>query len=178
MNSWEHTEIQVFVCISGAPFDGGGAGIFTIADIFSFYHVNFGTNPFDTVSTSLFMGNTTILHGKGRIVGTGRIAIFVVTDFFESAFVSGVVRNQSFGKMKFIQQHSIGFDGIEGGISQKGIRMKVGMQRKEIRKHGFQGSCITNGFIFIGRIGFLFYCHFRMSSFKVVIQKRDMPDDA
>ena len=38
---------------------------------------------------------------------------------FESTFISGVVRNQNFGKMKVIQQHSIGFDGIERGVSQK-----------------------------------------------------------
>ena len=52
----EHAQIQIFVCISSVSFSGGGAGIFTVADIFTLYHVNLGTNPFDTVSTSPFRG--------------------------------------------------------------------------------------------------------------------------
>ena len=79
--------------------------------------------------------------------------------------------------MKVIQQHPIGFDGIKRRIAQKSIRMEVRVQEKEIRKHRLQGSCIPDGLIFIGRIRFLFYRHFRMSCFKVIIQKRDMPDD-
>lgn len=67
----EHAQIQIFVCISSASFSGGGAEIFTVTDIFTLYHVNLGTNPFDTVSTSLFVGNTTILHGKRRVTWAG-----------------------------------------------------------------------------------------------------------
>ena len=178
LDAGEHAEIQISVCISGTSFGGGRAGIVTIADILSFYHVNLRANPFDTVSTSLFMGNTTMFHGKGRVIGTGGITVFIVIDFFEAAFISGIVRNHSFGKRKVIQQHPISFDGIEGGIPQEGIRMKVRVQGKEIRKHRFQGSGIPNGFIFIGRIGFLFYRHFPMSCFKVIIQKSDMAYNA
>ena len=162
LDSEEHAKIHIFVGASGASFGSGGAGSFAVADIFTFNHMNFGTNPFATVCTSLFPGNTTILHGKGRVIWTGGITVFVVTDFFEAAFISGVVRNQSFGKMKFVQQNPIGFDGIEGGISPKDIRMKVRVQGKEIGKHRFQGSCIPDGLIFIRRIRFLFYSHFRM----------------
>ena len=69
----KYAEIQIFVCISGASFGCSGTGIFVVTDIFSLYHMNFGTKPFDAVSTPFFTGNTAILHGKGRVIGTGRI---------------------------------------------------------------------------------------------------------
>lgn len=135
LDAGEHAEIQIFVCISGTSFGCIRTGIFTVTDIFSFYHVNLGTNPFDTFSPTLFTGNTSIFHGEGRVIRTGGITVFTVTDFFEAAFISEIVRNQSFGKMEVIHQHSIGFNGIEGGIAKKGIRMKVRVQGKEIGKN-------------------------------------------
>ena len=137
LDTGKHAEVQIFVSISGTPFLCRGTGIFTVADIFPLYHVHFGTDPFDAVSTSFFVGNTTILHGKGRVSWTGGISVFVVTDFFQGTFISGIIRNKSSGEVKVIQQHPIGFDGIEGGIPQKGIRVKGGMQGKEIGKHRF-----------------------------------------
>ncbi len=94
LNAGEHAEIQIFICLGGTSFGGGRAGCVTIADILAFYHMNFGANPFDAVITSLFVSNTAILHGKGRVIWTGGITVFIVPNFFESAFISGIVRNQ------------------------------------------------------------------------------------
>ncbi len=123
------------------------------------------------------MGNTTILHGKRRVARAGWIAVFVISDFFEIAFISKVVRNQSLGKMKVIQQHPIGFDGIKRRIAQKSIRMEVRVQEKKSESTGFREVASPMDLSSSGRIRFLFYRHFRMSCFKVIIQKRDMPDD-
>lgn len=137
LDTGEHAEVQILVSISGTPFLCRSAGFFAVADIFPLYHVHFGTDPFDAASMSFFVGNTTILHGKGRVIWTGGIAVFVVIDFFEGAFISWIVRDERHGEMKIIPQHSIGFDGIEGGISQECIGVKRGMKGKEIGKHGF-----------------------------------------
>ena len=137
LDTGEHAEVQIFVSISGTPFLCRCTGIFAVADIFPLYHVHFGADPFDAVSTSFLVGNTTILHGKRRVIWTGRIAVFVVTDFFEGTFISWIVRDEGHGEMKIVPQHSIGFDGIERGISQKSIGVKRGMKGKEIGKHGF-----------------------------------------
>lgn len=74
LDTGEHAEVQIFVSISGMPFLCRCTGIFAAADIFPLYHVHFGTYPFDAVSTSFFVGNTTILHRKGRVIWTGREA--------------------------------------------------------------------------------------------------------
>lgn len=133
----EHAEIQIFVCIGGtAPFCGA-AGIIAFANPLSFLVVHHWTSPFDAVGTSLFFCNTKMFHCKGAVIGAGRIAVFIVTDFFEGTFISRIVRDECLGEMKIIQQHPIGFDGIERRIAQKGIRVESGMQGKEIGKHGF-----------------------------------------
>ena len=41
-----------------------------------------------------------------------------------------------------------------------------------------EGGGVTDGFVRIRGIGFLFYRHLRMGFFKIIIQKGDMPDDA
>ena len=178
LNAGEHAEPQILVSISGASFCSGRTGIVTITHVCSVFHVNPGANPFDAVSPSLFTGDAAILHGKGRGIGAGRIAVFIVPDFWDGAFISWVIRNESPGKGKVIEQHAISIYGIEGRITQKGIGMKARVEGKEIRKHRFQGSRIPNGFIFIGRIRFLFYSHFRMGSFKVIIEEGDVAYDA
>lgn len=58
-----------------------------------------GTDPFDVVGAPFFTGDTAILHGKGRVIGTGRVAVFVIADFFQGGFRfsdykgSGLLRN-------------------------------------------------------------------------------------
>ena len=96
LNPREHAEIQILVGICGTPLCCAGTGIVIITDIFSFDHMNLGKNPFDTVSTSLFAGDTAMLHGKGRVIGTGGIAVFIVADFFEGTFISCIIRNENF----------------------------------------------------------------------------------
>ena len=58
LNTWKHTEIQVFVCISGTSFDGGGTRVFAVADIFPFCHVLFGKLA-DAFNVTL---NATVLY--------------------------------------------------------------------------------------------------------------------
>lgn len=80
LETGEHAKVYVFVSISRTSFRSSRVGIFTVADIF--YHVNHGTNSFDAVRPSFFTGNALIFHGKGGIIETGWIIIFIVTDFF------------------------------------------------------------------------------------------------
>lgn len=72
------------------PFEAG----VTAADIFPLSHVNLWTDPIDAVSPSFFTGDTAVFYGQGRIIGAGGITVFIVTDFFEGALISGVVRDQ------------------------------------------------------------------------------------
>ena len=84
------------VSVSSAAFGSGAARVFALADILSVHHVDFGTTPLDAVRSALFPGNTTVTHGKGRILRAGWIAVNVVADFFEGAFISGIVGNEHF----------------------------------------------------------------------------------
>lgn len=84
------------------------------------------------------MARSTMLHGKGRVIGAGGIAVFAVIDFFEGTSISWIVRNECPGEMKIIQQHPIGFDGIERRIPQKGIRVKSGSREKKSESTGFK----------------------------------------
>ncbi len=52
------------------------------------------------------------------------------------------------------------------------------MKRKEIEEDRFQGGGITDGFIFIWGIGFLFHRYFWMGGLKSIIGKGDMADNA
>lgn len=52
------------------------------------------------------------------------------------------------------------------------------MEGKEIRKHRYEGSDIPNGFIFIWGVRFSLDNHFRMVSFKIIIQEGDVAYDA
>lgn len=79
-----------------------------------------------------------MFHCKRAVIGAGGIAVFVVTDFFEGTFISRIVRGECPGEMKIIQQHLIGFDGIERRIAQKGIRVESGMQGKKSENTGFK----------------------------------------
>ncbi|MCB6485122.1 hypothetical protein, partial [Parabacteroides distasonis] len=47
----------------------------------AFMVVHFGTDPFDTVSPSFFLCNSTVFHGKRRVIEAGWIAISIVPNF-------------------------------------------------------------------------------------------------
>lgn len=81
LDAGEHAQVHILGGIGGTAFFGTAAGDITITDPFTFYHVDFGATPFDAVGSSFFTSDTTITHGKGRIIGTGGITVNVVTDF-------------------------------------------------------------------------------------------------
>lgn len=62
LDSWKHAEVHVIVGIGGSALLSGAAGLFTAADPLPFYHADFGTAPFITVSTPFFMTVPEVLH--------------------------------------------------------------------------------------------------------------------
>ena len=119
-----------------------------------------------------------VFRVQGGVFGAGGIAIRVIADFFKGAFVSRVVRDQCLGEMEFIPEEAVSFDRVKSGITQKGIRVEMRVERKEISEDRFEGGGITDGFIFIRGNGFLFHRHFWMGSLKSIIEKGDMADNA
>lgn len=118
-----------------------------------------------------------MFHGEGRVVWTGGITVKVISDFRQGAFVTGVIRDQSFGKMEFLFQEAIGFDGVKSRIPKEGIRRKLRMEGKVVGQDRMKGGGVPDGLVLVRRIRFLFHWHLRMSFFKRIIQKRDMADD-
>ena len=96
LETWEHAEAHVFVCISSAAFLCGTAWLLAETMPLTVFVLHFRATPFDAVRTTGFFGDSQMLHGEGIIVRTGRIAIIVIPDFLKCAFISGVVRNQGF----------------------------------------------------------------------------------
>lgn len=94
LDAREHAEFHVFISVSGPAFFRSAVGIFAFAESLPFDHMNLWAAPFDTVRTSFLFCEATVFHGKGRIVRTCRVAIFVPVDFFEGALVTQIVRDQ------------------------------------------------------------------------------------
>ena len=93
-----------------------------------------------------------VFHVQRAVFESGGIAIRVIADFFKGTFVSRGVRDQCPGEMEFIPKEAVSFDRVKSGI--------------------------TDGFIFIRGIGFLFYRHFWMAALKASSRKaiwRTMP---
>ena len=68
LDAGEHAQVHILGGISGTAFLCTAAGDITVTDPFTFYHVDFGTAPFDSVRPSFFTGDTTIMHGKGIVI--------------------------------------------------------------------------------------------------------------
>ncbi len=96
LNAREHTQVKVFVCVCSSATSSSAAGVTAFAEPFAFLIVHFGASPFYAVRASLLFCNTMVFHGEGRVIGICRIAIFVVACFFEKAFISWIIRNNSF----------------------------------------------------------------------------------
>jgi hypothetical protein len=102
LDTWKHAEFHILVGVSGSAFLCGAAGFFTVTDPFSFYHMYFGTAPFHAVGTTFFLRKTTVFHRKSWVIWTGRITIFIESDFFEGTFITRIIGNQHFFKMELI----------------------------------------------------------------------------
>ena len=64
------------------------------------------------------------------------------------------------------------------GITEESVRTEAGMQGKEVGKDRDQGRSVTDRFIFVRGIGFLFDSQFGVGLFKVVIiSKNDVADN-
>lgn len=99
--------------------------------------MDFWTAPFHPLGTAFFPGDPTVFHGEGRVVGAGRIAVFIVPYFFKGAFVPGIVGDQGFLEAEIVLKEAINIIGIKSGIPKEGIGMEAGMGFKEIRKDRF-----------------------------------------
>lgn len=133
LDPWEHAQFHVFISISGPALLSGAAGLFAVTDPLPFHHMDFRTAPFGAVRASFFFCGAAALHGKGRVIGAGRIAIIIETDFLESAFITRIVSNQGFLEAKAIYKEAIDVGGIKSGVPQEGIRMGS-------EKNRFQGG--------------------------------------
>ena len=107
LDTWKHTELHVFVGISSSAFLYSGTGIWTVTYSVSFYHTNFRTAPFDTVRTSFFFRDSAVFHGERGIIGAGRITVFIEANFFEGAFIAGIIRDQRFLETEVIAERTI-----------------------------------------------------------------------
>lgn len=82
---------------------------------------------------------------------------------------SGIKRNQCFGEVTILakgissQKCLVGFDGIEGGITEEHFWLNQRVFCKEPLQCRQQKSIVAGGFIFIGRAGFLLSGDLRMS---------------
>ena len=170
-------EVHVFISIGSAPLFRSTAWIVTAADILPFHHVDFWTAPFFAVGPAFFMAMPEMFHGEGRVVWTGGITVKVISDFRQGTFVTDVIRDQSFGKMEFLFQEAIGFDGVKSRIPEEGIRRKLGMKGKVVGQDRMKGGGVPDGLVLVRRIRFLIYRHLRMSFFKIIVQEGDMPYD-
>lgn len=117
LDSRKHAKIHVFIGVSGSAFFGCAARMFAFTNPMPVFHMNFGAAPFDTVRTSFFLCNATILHGQQRIIGAGRISVFIVAYFFKGTFVTWVVWEQDFLISKLVFQEAVNVSRIKGGIS-------------------------------------------------------------
>lgn len=144
LDAGEHTEVHVVIGIGGSPLFGGSARFLAIAGVLPFYHVDFRAVPFDAIRTPLFLRDAAVFHGKRGILWTGGIAILVVADPFERALVTGIVRNKSLLETEIIFQETIDVGGIKGGITKKGVRVKVRMRLEEVGEDGLESRGIAD----------------------------------
>ena len=78
-----------------------------------------------------------IFHIEGAVLGASGVAINVIADLYKSAFISGIIRNQGFGKMEFLLKEAIGLNRIKSGITKEDIGVKTRVQGKEIGEYRF-----------------------------------------
>ena len=94
LDTGEHAEVHVLVSISGTPLFGGAAGSLAVTDPFPIYHVDFRAAPFVTVSASFFVAMSCKFHVQRGVIGTGWVAVNVVADLWEGAFIPWVKGDQ------------------------------------------------------------------------------------
>ena len=95
LNAGKHAEIQIFICIGGVPLFGCTARIIAVACPLSFFILHPGASPFNAIRPSFFLCDSKMFHCERAVIGAGRIAVFVVTNFFQGTFISWVIRNEN-----------------------------------------------------------------------------------
>lgn len=90
LDAREHTEFHVFISISGPSLLGSATGFLTVTDPLPIYHMYFRAAPFDTVRASLFFCGTAALHGQGRVIRAGRVAILIEANFLRELSLRGL----------------------------------------------------------------------------------------
>lgn len=178
LDTEEHTEVHVFVSISGTSFFGGGAGFGAVTDPLTINHVHFRADPFVPVSTTFFVAVPGVFHVQGGVIGAGGVAVSIVANLWEGAFIPWVIGDQGSGEVEFIFKEPININGIKSRIPQESIRVEIRVKGKKVRKYGLEGRGIPNGLILVRRVRLLFHGHFRVCGLKIIIQEGDMADNA
>lgn len=76
----------------------------------------FRAAPFDAAGASLFFRDATVFHGKGGVIRAGGIPVPVEAHFFEGAFITRIVRDQSFLKVEIVLEETVNTGGIKSGV--------------------------------------------------------------
>ena len=87
----EHAEIHVVISVSSTSLFCGAAWLFAVTAPQTLDDMDFGTDPFIPVGTSLFMAVAGELHVEGAVSGAGGISVYIIADFLQSAFVPWVI---------------------------------------------------------------------------------------
>ena len=178
LDTREFAKVHVIISIGSASSFGCTAGSFAVTYPFPFDHVDFGAYPFITVGASFFVAVSGVLHIQAAVPRTYWIPISIVLDFFEPAFIPGVIRDQCPGKMKLVFEDAVDPNRIKCRVTEEGIRVKTRMQRKKVREYRFQAGGVPDRFILVRGTCPLTHIHLWMSLLKRIIQESDMPDDA
>lgn len=78
----------------------------------------FLTALFDSMGTSLFLGDTARFHGKDGIIGEGDSRTRYGRPF-EGRFCCGVISNEGFLEVEVIFQEAIDIGGIKGDVTRR-----------------------------------------------------------
>ena len=136
LDTGEHTEIHVFISVSCTPLFSCAAWVFAVADPFAFDHMDFGADPFVPVGTAFFMAVPRVFHVQRTVPGAGGISVYVVADFFKSAFIPWVIGDECFGEVEILFEEAIGLNSVKSGVPKESVRVEARVQGKEILKHG------------------------------------------
>lgn len=103
-------------------------------------HTPIGLLPCVLLGIFICPGQSVLFRGSARRIswqGCCPLTVNVIADFFKRTLISWIIRDQGFGKVKFIFKKAVSFNCIKRGIAQKGIGMKMRVHCKVIWEYRF-----------------------------------------